>query len=149
MRREPYINDLHIDRIDVLKLSSNVQANAACESIGMDAPVSGCHHEIGNGNSGRPPKSLIDSTSIFSRKRTERVESTVRQLNVFSRDQKFAVDDAVTEFLSHNAASTTSATLNQVIPGIGIVVFVGALIFSVVPIHHAEAINEALLHSLE
>lgn len=149
VRREPYINDLHIDTANVSKLPLNVHAAAACESIGFDAQLNAYEPMIETGNSGRAPKPLGDADSFISRKRTEKDESSARQINIFSRDQKFAVDASVTEFLSHNAASTTSATLNQVIPGIGIVVFVGALIFSVVPVQHAAAINEALLHSLE
>lgn len=98
-------------------------------------------HVTHAGSAGRP-KGIV---SIPSNKvRSNRETAPSNRMDPLLRERRLAADDSVSGYLSGKNNVAGVSTLNQLIPGISIVVLVGAIIFSIVPVHNADVVHSLL-----
>eukprot|EP01122_Echinamoeba_exundans_P002498 TRINITY_DN1243_c0_g1_i1.p1 TRINITY_DN1243_c0_g1~~TRINITY_DN1243_c0_g1_i1.p1 ORF type:complete len:285 (+),score=73.61 TRINITY_DN1243_c0_g1_i1:48-902(+) len=150
VRNSAYVDDLHFTTPTMDLISKSDHSAAALSSLGL--ATSSNETVSTNGNSGRCPEASAAASwrKIVKRPVVPLIEKNPFKLDPLVREQRFAIDETMDAFVSPSSASAdSSASFSHAIPGIGIVVFVGALIYSVVPVHHAELLQEILFSPLD
>jgi hypothetical protein len=150
VRSSAYVDDLHFTTPTMESITKSEHSAAALSSLGL--ATSSTDSVAAGGNSGRCPEAASAASwrKIVKRPIVPLIERNPFKLDPLVREQRFAVDETMDAFVSpSSAAADSSSSFSHAVPGIGIVVFVGALIYSVVPVHHAELLQQLLFSPLD